>query len=103
MADTANQVLSMNMMPNIKVVHKDARYLSSDDIKAAADLLVFEVSLRSSMSTRTETHSNLPSYPTRSTVLGPWAVQALESDLGRLPSTNCFIEQLHTQQVERKV
>jgi hypothetical protein len=60
MANTANQVLSINMMPNIEVVHKDARYLSSDDIKAAAaDLLVFEVSLRSSTSTRTDTHSSL--------------------------------------------
>lgn len=44
MADTANQVLALNHMPNVTVVHKDARYLSRDDMKQQADLLVFEVS-----------------------------------------------------------
>lgn len=85
MADTANQALSTNMMPNIEVVHKDARYLSSDDIKAAADLLVFEVRLRSSMRTRTNTHRSstfLPDTVAQSLARG-LVVQAVEHDLGR--------------------
>lgn len=44
MADTATHVLALNGLANITVVHKDARYLDSADVPAAADLLVFEVS-----------------------------------------------------------
>lgn len=46
MADTANHVVALNGFNNkIKVVHKDARYLSSDSsgVDTPADLMVFEV------------------------------------------------------------
>jgi len=47
MADTANSVLAINMVSGIDVVHKDARFLNSDDIRNEMhDLLVFEVSAR---------------------------------------------------------
>jgi hypothetical protein len=44
MADTASHALALNRLTNINVVHKDARYLDTTDVPAAADLLVFEVS-----------------------------------------------------------
>jgi hypothetical protein len=46
MADTANHVVALNgFNSKIKVVHKDARYLSSDSsgVDTPADLMVFEV------------------------------------------------------------
>jgi hypothetical protein len=45
MADTANHTVALNnLSKQISVVHKDARFLSSDDIQGGADLVVFEVS-----------------------------------------------------------
>jgi tRNA1(Val) A37 N6-methylase TrmN6 len=45
MADTANNTVARNnLSKHVSIVHKDARFLSSDDIQGKADLVVFEVS-----------------------------------------------------------
>jgi hypothetical protein len=65
MADTANQtVASNNLCKHISVVHKDARFLSSDDIQGKADLVVFEVSQHPCGSTLRlgKTHRNPTMY-----------------------------------------
>ena len=44
MASTANHVVMLNKARNINVLHKDARFLTSDDMQKTHDLAVFEVS-----------------------------------------------------------